>query len=192
MHERLSNTLYEFFLGKRVAYSVVENYVKNAWSKYGLIKSMMTTKAMCMDFWGRSSYSRAMVELRADVELKDTLVVVVPKFVDEGYTMSIIRVEYEWTPPRRSRCNVVPDVGSKVQFKPIKQVYQPVSKKNGASLSGTKKQSRTSSEVDDPVNADSDSEVDDVYNETAKFMAPTSSKVNKSSKSGSGVGNESF
>nr|GEY10175.1 hypothetical protein [Tanacetum cinerariifolium] len=39
------------------------------------------TSAMCMDSWGRSSYARVMVELQADVEMKDTLVVVVPKFV---------------------------------------------------------------------------------------------------------------
>ncbi|GKC99184.1 hypothetical protein Tco_1169459, partial [Tanacetum coccineum] len=53
---------------------------------------------------GRSSYARAMVELRVDVELKDTLVVVVPIFVGEGYTMSTIHVEYDWTPPRCSSC----------------------------------------------------------------------------------------
>ncbi|GKC77208.1 ribonuclease H-like domain-containing protein [Tanacetum coccineum] len=32
------------------------------------------TAAMCTDSCGRSSYARAMVELRADVELKDTIV----------------------------------------------------------------------------------------------------------------------
>ncbi|GJY76143.1 RNA-directed DNA polymerase, eukaryota, partial [Tanacetum coccineum] len=52
VHERLSNNVYAFFLGKRVAYT------------------------------GRSSYARAMVKLRANVELKDILVVVVPKFMD--------------------------------------------------------------------------------------------------------------
>ncbi|GJU26944.1 hypothetical protein Tco_1165565 [Tanacetum coccineum] len=46
--------------------------------------------------------------------------------------------------------------------------------------------------VNDPINADSDSEVDEVFNETASFMASTSSKVNKSSKNGSGVGNKSL
>ncbi|GJX98932.1 RNA-directed DNA polymerase, eukaryota, reverse transcriptase zinc-binding domain protein [Tanacetum coccineum] len=64
------------------------------------------TSAMFMDSWGRSSYARAMVELRADVELKDTLLVDVPKFVSETYTMSTIRVEYERTPPRCSSCKV--------------------------------------------------------------------------------------
>ncbi|GJS39411.1 hypothetical protein Tco_0564454 [Tanacetum coccineum] len=145
---------------KRVVYPVVEYYVRNTWSKYGPIKSMLNssnglfffefsskdgmdamlengpwfihntllilkrmspnlnllkedvanvsvwvkfhgvpvtafskdglsviatklrthlmldsyTSNMCMESWGRSSYARAMIELRADVKLKDTIV----------------------------------------------------------------------------------------------------------------------
>ncbi|GKB41074.1 hypothetical protein Tco_0886016, partial [Tanacetum coccineum] len=36
---------------------------------------------------GRSSFARAMIELRADVELKDTIIVYVPKLVGEGFSM---------------------------------------------------------------------------------------------------------
>ncbi|GJW59402.1 organ specific protein [Tanacetum coccineum] len=36
-----------------------------------------------------SSYASAMIELRADVELKDSLMDVVPKFVSEGYPMTL-------------------------------------------------------------------------------------------------------
>ncbi|GJV59119.1 hypothetical protein Tco_1465219 [Tanacetum coccineum] len=43
--------------------------------------------------------------------------------------------------------------------------------------------------IDDPINADTDSEVNEVFNETAGFMASTSSKINKN---GSGVGNKSL
>nr|GEZ33144.1 RNA-directed DNA polymerase, eukaryota, reverse transcriptase zinc-binding domain protein [Tanacetum cinerariifolium] len=46
--------------------------------------------------------------------------------------------------------------------------------------------------VDGPVNADSHSEVHEVFNETLGFMASTSFKVNKSSKSGSVVGNKNL
>ncbi|GJV36444.1 retrotransposon-related protein [Tanacetum coccineum] len=46
--------------------------------------------------------------------------------------------------------------------------------------------------VDDPVNTDSDSDVDEVLNETSSFMASTSSKINKSSKSGGVVKNKSL
>ncbi|GKA85903.1 hypothetical protein Tco_0807557 [Tanacetum coccineum] len=58
--ERFVNTTYGFFLGKRVAYP------------------------------GRSNYARAMIKLRADVELKDTIVVAMPKLVGEGFYTYII------------------------------------------------------------------------------------------------------
>ncbi|GKB25247.1 zinc knuckle CX2CX4HX4C containing protein [Tanacetum coccineum] len=42
VNEQFNNIVYGFFFGKRVAYPVVKNYVKNTWSKFGLVKSMMT------------------------------------------------------------------------------------------------------------------------------------------------------
>nr|GEU78099.1 retrovirus-related Pol polyprotein from transposon TNT 1-94 [Tanacetum cinerariifolium] len=41
--ERFSNTTYSFLLGKRVAYSVVANYVRNTYGKYGLVRSMFSS-----------------------------------------------------------------------------------------------------------------------------------------------------
>ncbi|GKE92545.1 hypothetical protein Tco_1573640, partial [Tanacetum coccineum] len=65
-----------------------------------------------------SSYARAMIELRADVELKDTIVV--------------------------AMLNLVGEVGPMVGYKPIKQVYEPVSNKNNANTRGEKKQDEVS------------------------------------------------
>ncbi|GJT32738.1 beta-caryophyllene synthase [Tanacetum coccineum] len=150
--ERFANTAYGFFLGKRVAYPVVANYVRNTWvnmaclwfirsnplilkkwhpdvnllkedvgnvpiwvklhgvpvmafSEDGL--SAIATKLgtslmfdsytsdMCMQSWGRSSYARAMIELRANVDLKDNIVVVMSKITGEGFYTCNIHVEYE-------------------------------------------------------------------------------------------------
>ncbi|GKD79448.1 zinc knuckle CX2CX4HX4C containing protein, partial [Tanacetum coccineum] len=33
---RFNNTLYGYFIGKRLAFKLVENYVENTWAKYGL------------------------------------------------------------------------------------------------------------------------------------------------------------
>ncbi|GJS83772.1 hypothetical protein Tco_0750313 [Tanacetum coccineum] len=114
----------------------------------------------------RSSYARVMIELRADVELKDNIVVAMPKITREGHYTCNVRVEYEWKPPRCSSCKVfghiheecpkntgagekktvkkpsqtsrgVP-VGPKMGFKPQKE-YRPVPKKPNASSSGNKK-----------------------------------------------------
>ncbi|GJZ53862.1 zinc finger, CCHC-type containing protein [Tanacetum coccineum] len=248
--ERFANTAYSFFLGKRVAYPVVANYVRNTWGKYGLVRSMFSsstdlfsfrfsfmkglnamlengpwfiqnhplilkkwhpdenllkedvstilvwvklhgvpvtafsedglsaiatklgtplmldsyTSDMCIQSWGRSSYARVMIELRADVELKDNIIVAMPKIIREGHYICNVRVEYEWKPPRCETCKIfghiheeclkntcvsekktlkkpiqtsrgVP-VGPKMGPKPQKE-YRPVPKKSTASSSGT-------------------------------------------------------
>ncbi|GKA15353.1 cytokinin dehydrogenase 3-like protein [Tanacetum coccineum] len=124
------------------------------------------TSDMCMQSWGRSSYARVMIELRADVELKDNIIVDMPRIKGEGHYTCNVRVEYEWKPPRCSSCKVfghiheeclkntgagekktvkkpsqtsrgVP-VGLKMGFKPQKE-YRPIFKKPNASSSGNKK-----------------------------------------------------
>ncbi|GKB02876.1 zinc finger, CCHC-type containing protein, partial [Tanacetum coccineum] len=124
------------------------------------------TSNMCMQSWGRSSYTRAMIELQADVELKDNIVVVMPKITREGHYICNICVEYEWKPSRCASCKVfghIPKeclknigvgetkklkntsqapkgipVGLNVGFKPHKE-YRPISKKTIANSSGNKK-----------------------------------------------------
>ncbi|GJS91615.1 retrotransposon protein, putative, ty1-copia subclass [Tanacetum coccineum] len=124
------------------------------------------TSDMCLQSWGRSRYARAMIELRVDVELKDTIVVAMSKIAEEGFYTCTIRVEYKWKPSRCACCKVfghiqeecpknigsgeaknlkkpsqtprgVP-VGPKVGFKPTKE-YRPISKKPTANTSGNKK-----------------------------------------------------
>ncbi|GJY64281.1 hypothetical protein Tco_0465741 [Tanacetum coccineum] len=55
---------------------------------------------------GRSSYARVIIELQADVELKDNIVMVMPKITREGHYTCNVCVEYEWKPPRCSSCKV--------------------------------------------------------------------------------------
>ncbi|GJS35027.1 retrotransposon protein, putative, ty1-copia subclass [Tanacetum coccineum] len=250
--ERFANNAYGFFLGKKVAYPVVANYVRNTWSKYGLVRLMFSsstrlfsfqfssmdgldvmlendpwfiqnnllilkkwhpdenllkedvstilvwvklhgvpvmafsedglsaiatklgtpimldsyTSDMCMQSWRRLSYARVMIKLRADMELKDNIVVAMPKITRDGHYTCNVCVEYKWKPPRCSSCKVfghsheecpknicagekktvkkpsqtsrgVP-VGPKMGFKPHKE-YRPVPKKSTASSSGNKK-----------------------------------------------------
>ncbi|GKE18234.1 putative reverse transcriptase domain-containing protein [Tanacetum coccineum] len=62
------------------------------------------TSDMCMQSWGTSSFARVMIELRADMELKDNIIVAMPKITKECYYTCNVRVEHEWKPPRRSSC----------------------------------------------------------------------------------------
>nr|GEU90069.1 hypothetical protein [Tanacetum cinerariifolium] len=121
--KRFANTAYGFFVGKRVAYHVVANYVRNTWVKYGLVRSMFRSSTGFFSFqfssidgldvilanglwfirnnllilkkWhpyekllkedGRSSYARAMIELRADVELKYNIMAAMPKITGSSF-----------------------------------------------------------------------------------------------------------
>ncbi|GKG25333.1 hypothetical protein Tco_0395961, partial [Tanacetum coccineum] len=42
-----------------------------------------------------SSYAKAMIELQADVELKDTIVMAMPKLSGEGFYTCTFHVKYE-------------------------------------------------------------------------------------------------
>nr|GEY31227.1 hypothetical protein [Tanacetum cinerariifolium] len=53
------------------------------------------TANMCMQSWGRSRYARDMIELKADVELKDNIVAAMPKISEGCYYTCNICVEYE-------------------------------------------------------------------------------------------------
>ncbi|XP_021996969.1 uncharacterized protein LOC110894100 [Helianthus annuus] len=187
----MANTLYGYFLGDRVAYPVVDYFVKNNWKRFGLQKSMMNangffffkfgdqagmmnalnegpwmirsqpmflevwspsvklvkkeikkvkvwvkihevpiaaymedglsliasaigepkaldsfTTSMCVDVWGRSSYARALVEISAENEFKEELVIAVPCLDGDGFVKEKAYVEYEWFPHRCGRCCV--------------------------------------------------------------------------------------
>ncbi|GKC20066.1 hypothetical protein Tco_1022216 [Tanacetum coccineum] len=103
--ERFANTAYGFFLGKEGGMPC------------------------------RSSYAGVMIELQADVELKDNIVVAMPKIIREGHYTCVGDKKTVKKPSQTSRD--VP-VGLKMGFKPHKE-YRPVLKKSTDSSSGDKK-----------------------------------------------------
>nr|GEW59701.1 hypothetical protein [Tanacetum cinerariifolium] len=185
---RFVNTFYGYFIGQRLAFPLVENYVKNTWAKFGLKriqlheefflfqfdtkegmesvmehgpwlircmplmlnvwtpntdlkkdeikhaplwvklhhvlivayfevglslistqlgKPIMTdsyTSNMCLSSWGRSTYARILIEVSADKELMESLVVAIPHSSGKGHSFATVEVEYEWQPPRCTKC----------------------------------------------------------------------------------------
>nr|GEW94507.1 hypothetical protein [Tanacetum cinerariifolium] len=97
-------------IGKRVAYPVVANYDMNTWGP---------------------NYARVMIDLQADVELKDNIVEECPKNIGLGVAKNLKK------PCQNSRGV---SVGPKVGFKPHKE-YRPVPKKRTARPSGNNKKS---------------------------------------------------
>nr|GEX44423.1 hypothetical protein [Tanacetum cinerariifolium] len=131
-NDRMKSSLYEYFIGKRIAFPIVEWFVCKNWETYRLEKvkfydvplvaytlnglRLMATKigtlmildsytnSMCLEFWGRSSYARILIEINACNDFSDHLVMVVPNLKGNGYTKEIIRIKYEWEPPHCSTC----------------------------------------------------------------------------------------
>nr|GEX27985.1 hypothetical protein [Tanacetum cinerariifolium] len=90
----------------------------------------------------RTSYARAMIKLQADVELKDIIMVAMPKLVfghvqEECPKKKGLDVVKNLKNPSQAPRGV--SVGPKLGFKPVKQVYRPVSKKNNVNINVNKK-----------------------------------------------------
>nr|GEX55027.1 hypothetical protein [Tanacetum cinerariifolium] len=136
--ERFANTAYGFFLGTRVAYHVVANYLyrgfdvmlengpwfirnnllilKNWNPDVRLLKEDVGNVSVWVKLYGvhvtafsedgMSSYTKALIEVRIDVELKDNIVVDMPKIIEEGFYTCNVRVEYESKPLSCTCCKV--------------------------------------------------------------------------------------
>nr|GEU36890.1 hypothetical protein [Tanacetum cinerariifolium] len=86
------------------------------------------TSDMCMKSWEWSSYTRAMIEIRADVELKDTIVVAMPKFMVRVFLCAPYILSMG-----ENLLSVF--VARLVQKWDYKKVYKPVSNKINSSTS---------------------------------------------------------
>nr|GEW59628.1 hypothetical protein [Tanacetum cinerariifolium] len=62
VRERFENSVYGFFQGKRVAYPVVENYIKNMLSKFSLVRTMMNSKGIFFFKFSSNTGMEAMLE----------------------------------------------------------------------------------------------------------------------------------
>ncbi|XP_021979798.1 uncharacterized protein LOC110875914 [Helianthus annuus] len=207
VQNRFANVLFGYFLGKRLAFPVVDYFVRNRWDKYGIQKCMMNgkgffffkfnskegmdqilqdgpwlirnmplflkywspntelkkeelkkipvwvkmhdvplaahtedglsliaskigvlkvldneTSKMCTESWGRSGFARAVIELDAEKETKENIMIAIPNVEDGGILKSNIRVEYEWKPPRCNTCKVfghIPEECPKVRVERV-------------------------------------------------------------------------
>ncbi|GKA14822.1 hypothetical protein Tco_0694468 [Tanacetum coccineum] len=151
---RLANTVYGFFLGKRVAYPVVSNYVRNTWGKYGLVKSMLNSSIGIFSF--QFSYMDGLNAMLENEDVGNVSVwvklygVPVTAFSENGlsaiatklgtplmlnsYTPNVVK---NMKKPSQTPRGV--PVGPKVGFKQVKQVYRHVVRKNNVNTNGNKK-----------------------------------------------------
>nr|GEU43234.1 hypothetical protein [Tanacetum cinerariifolium] len=64
------------------------------------------TSSMYEEAWGRIAFSRALVEVSADRDLKEEVIIKVPVVDGTGHTKVSMRVEYEWKPLMCMECHV--------------------------------------------------------------------------------------
>ncbi|GJV33146.1 hypothetical protein Tco_1393546 [Tanacetum coccineum] len=207
--ERFANSAYGFFLGKRVAYPFSSKNGLDAMLENG--PWFIRNNSLILKKWNPDVnlfivdvgnvpvyYARAMIELRADVELKDNIVVAMTKLVGEGFYTCNIRVEYEWKPPgvQVARNNVnssgkkkqVAIASKEVSNSNSFDVLNSVEKDDDLGKNGGHSKSDGRGPNSDVFSTkyrvfnvassstkimDSDSEVEDVVDDRAVFMAST-------------------
>nr|GEV77863.1 hypothetical protein [Tanacetum cinerariifolium] len=111
--ERFLNDAYGFFLGNRVAYPVVANYfirnhslILQKWNPdVDLLKKDVRNVLVWVNRHGfpvTALGEDGLSTIAMKLELKDNIMVAMPKVMKEGYYTCIVHVEYEWKPPECS------------------------------------------------------------------------------------------
>ncbi|GJT67198.1 reverse transcriptase domain, reverse transcriptase zinc-binding domain protein [Tanacetum coccineum] len=100
---------------------------------------------------GKCTYARVFIKMKSDMELLDSVVVVVPFTNGKGHSLETIEVEYEWKPPRCSTCCIFdhtndqcPKLVKEVKAFPVTHVdeegFVTVNRKKGKTKVPPKKQ----------------------------------------------------
>nr|GEX35476.1 hypothetical protein [Tanacetum cinerariifolium] len=144
------------------------------------------TSDMCMQSWGMSSYARTMIELRADVELKDNIVVAMSKITREGYYTLPVSKKPTANTSRNKKNNVEPtkEVSKSNPFEVLTSIENDVELGNNGGTSNLASQKDKSSgslfwnvdsnspkKVVSSYDYDSEDEVTLVDNEMDSFLA---------------------
>ncbi|GKD56896.1 putative ribonuclease H-like domain-containing protein, partial [Tanacetum coccineum] len=123
------------------------------------IMLVSNTSSMCLQSWGRMDYARALIDIRADRELKKDMVIAIHNVKDDGEVLhmkKIDKLEHQF-------------LDGKLMF--VDHEGKPLYK------------------VASTINVESDREVEVVFDETVNLMASTSLKGDSDSDSGYGTNN---
>nr|GEV42900.1 DNA helicase [Tanacetum cinerariifolium] len=125
--ERFVNIAYGFFLGKRVAYHIVANYVRNTWEDVGIVPVWVKLYGVPVTTFSEDGLSVIATKLGTPLMLDFyTSDMCMQSRGREGYYTCDIRVEYEWKPPRCACCKIF----GHVQEECPKNIAKEVSKSN--------------------------------------------------------------
>nr|GEY49237.1 RNA-directed DNA polymerase, eukaryota, reverse transcriptase zinc-binding domain protein [Tanacetum cinerariifolium] len=94
---KYENSFVGFFVGKKVAFPLVKNYVTNTRAKFLNIWTFLKESGFLL--------ARALVEVSSLTALKESFVVSIPFPNGKGHSLETIEVEYEWQPHVANRKN---------------------------------------------------------------------------------------
>ncbi|GJT11831.1 zinc knuckle CX2CX4HX4C containing protein [Tanacetum coccineum] len=116
------HTLYGYFIGKRMAFPVVEYYARNNWAKHGLKRIRMNNKGFFFFKFDSRAGLEAVLEgdprmiqdgisliatfIGKPTDLVNVVTIGVPSLTEDDFTKETIHVEYEWRPPRCDLCKI--------------------------------------------------------------------------------------
>ncbi|GKB04505.1 zinc knuckle CX2CX4HX4C containing protein, partial [Tanacetum coccineum] len=86
INARFVNTLYGFPVGKRLAFPMVENYVKHAWTKFGLKRVMMHHGSFMFQFESQTGMEKVL-------ESGPWRILLVPLILNVWMTNTLIQIE---------------------------------------------------------------------------------------------------
>ncbi|GJY03561.1 reverse transcriptase domain, reverse transcriptase zinc-binding domain protein [Tanacetum coccineum] len=89
------------------------------------------TSNMCVSSWGRSTYARILIEISAEKELLESMVIAIPMSNGMGHSLATVEIEYEWKPPRCSTCVIFDHVTEKCPKNSIVEVEPEVNDEDG-------------------------------------------------------------
>ncbi|GKE55991.1 hypothetical protein Tco_1495176, partial [Tanacetum coccineum] len=186
VNNRMMNSLYGYFIGKRLAFPVVEMYIRNAWNKYGVQKAVRAPKCVVN---GKDKSKGPSVEADNEgfIEVKKKRPVG-KNGGNRNFTPVSLKSKLVYR-PKEKQANVNDTSPTKISKDVTNEALASRNNKDTTTTSSKKGITSTDGkEVNDLDNEDSDGEVEEIYDVTANFMT-INSMANKASTSGSGVGN---
>nr|GEW05210.1 zinc knuckle CX2CX4HX4C [Tanacetum cinerariifolium] len=137
-------TLYGYFIGKRMAFLVVEYYARNNWAKHGLKRIIMNTKGFFFFIFDTragleavwrvslddtSSFARCLFEVNSEADLVDVVTIGISSLTGDDFTKETICVELmmvskRWVKRRKGRVNQKSTNGGQLAGPSVKQFFR--------------------------------------------------------------------
>ncbi|GJR80292.1 hypothetical protein Tco_0151077 [Tanacetum coccineum] len=141
------HTLYGYFIGKRMAFLVVEYNARNNWVPY---------------VTSRSSFERCLIEVNSEADLVDVVTIGIPSLTGDDFTKETIRVEYKPKAPTSAPKKGATNVSKPSKSSSMLKTTDTSPKKDNFTMSNSFSALNDEEEDDD--------EVENVYDESTNLF----------------------